>query len=104
MATFDIILSTNGFEEVDGDFKAGDNANNLLNYIVIANKGEYKEFPLLGVGIDRYLNTSLNVQQIETNIIKELKSDVFLDPDVDMIDFEENNIISINKEIFELVS
>ena len=100
METFDIILDENGFIAVDGDFKKGDNANNLIYYLVQANKGEYKEFPEVGVGIDKYLNTTVNPQQIESDILKVLTSDVFSDPDVDMSDYP--STININKNKIEL--
>lgn len=101
METFDIILDSDGeFIESNGDFKMGDNANNLIRYIVEANKGEYKEYPLIGAGILRYLNGNKNIQEIERDIINELISDVFSNPDVDVDDFE-NGVIRVNKEEFE---
>lgn len=103
MENFDIILDSDGeLIEVDGDFKTGDNSNNLIRYIVEANKGEYKEFPQLGVGVLRYLNGNKNIQEIERDIINELKSDVFQDPDVDLEDYP--SIIKINKVAFDLNS
>jgi hypothetical protein len=102
MGTFDIILDENGFIEVNGDFKTGENDNNLISYIVLANKGEYKEFPTLGVGIDRYLNGTENIQQIESNIIQQISSDKpFPNPDVDMSEYP--STIKINKQSFGLV-
>ena len=102
METFDIILDDTGFIEVDGDFKTGANDNNLLSYIVQAHPGAYKEFPTLGVGIDRYLNGSENIQQIESNIIQQISSDKpFPNPDVDMEDYP--STIKINGASFDLV-
>jgi hypothetical protein len=103
METFDIILDSDGeLIPENGDFKTGDNANNLISYLVQANKGEYKEFPEIGVGIETYLNGIKNIQEIERDIINELKADVFPDPDVDMDDYP--SIIRINKVSFELNS
>lgn len=104
METFDIILdSTGSLQENNSDFKTGDNANNLIRYIVDANKGQYKEFPTLGVGIDRYLNGNKNIQEIERDINNELISDVFTEPDVDLSDYE-TGIIRVNREDFEFNS
>jgi len=100
METFDIILDDNGLQEVNGDFKQGDNANNLIKYIVSANKGEFKEFPSFGVGINLQLNGTTNIQEIERSIIDQMISDVFPDPDVDMEDYP--STIRINKVSFEL--
>jgi hypothetical protein len=102
METFDIILDGGELIEENGDFKRGDNANNLISYIVQANNGEYKEYPELGVGILTYLNGNKNIQEIERDIINELKADVFPDPDVDMDDYP--STIRINKVSFELNS
>lgn len=101
MATFDIILDENGLIEANGDFKTGENDNNLISYIVQAAPGDYKEFPTLGVGIDQYLNGNGNAQQIESNIIEQISSDApFPNPDVDMEDYP--STIKINKQSFEL--
>lgn len=45
--------------------------------IIEAQKGEFKEFPTLGLGIDNYLKsvTSQKRQQFITELTKELKSD-----------------------------
>lgn len=102
METSDIILDASGFQEVNGDFKTGDNANNLLSYIVQAHPGAYKEFPTLGVGIDSYLNGTENIQQIQSNIIQQISSDKpFPNPDVDLEDYP--STIKINGASFDLV-
>jgi hypothetical protein len=101
METFDIILdSTGSFQTLNNDFKAGDNANNLIKYIVNANKGEFKEAPSFGVGINLQINGIKNIQEIERDIINELVGDVFPNPDVDMDEFP--SIIRINKVVFEI--
>ena len=101
METFDIILdSVNGLEEVNDDFVQGDNANNLVKYIVNANKGEFKEFPNLGVSINLLLNGSKNIQEIEREIIDQMVSDVFPDPDVDVSEFPSK--IHVNKVAFDV--
>jgi hypothetical protein len=45
--------------------------------IVVAQKGEFKEFPVLGFGIDNYLKsvTPQKRQQFMAELTKELKSD-----------------------------
>jgi hypothetical protein len=46
--------------------------------IIEAQKGEFKEFPTLGFGIDNYLKsvTQQKRQQFATDLTKEIKSDV----------------------------
>ncbi len=86
METFDILLDVDGELQVnaDYDFKTGDAVNNYLGYILQAHPGNYKEFPLLGVGIEKYLNTSVNPQQLERAIRVQLESDIFEKPLIDV--------------------
>lgn len=100
METYDIILDSDGeLQEVSGDFKKGDNANNLLSYLIQANKGEYKEYPLLGMGINNYLNDTKNPQQIKRDIRVQLSADVFPDADIDISEFP---TIKINKTVIKI--
>jgi len=43
--------------------------------IIEAQKGEFKEYPTLGFGIDSYLKTTVTRQQFVNELTKELKSD-----------------------------
>lgn len=95
MATFDIILDSQGeLQESNNDFVTGFNDNNLIRYNVEAFKGEYKEFPLSGIGIAAYLNSNVNTQTLKRVIIEGLKSDVFANARVDVSNFP--NVININ--------
>jgi hypothetical protein len=101
MAVYDIILDDSGeLLDSNGDFKAGNNDNNIIRYIVVAHKGEYKEFPLLGVGIEQYLNSTANISTIAREIKNQLKSDVFSSPLVDISGFPDT--IKIEKDIYSL--
>lgn len=103
METTDIILDNAGeLQAVNGDFKQGDNANNLIRYIVEASKGHYKEFPLTGFGIHNYLNSNTNAQIIRRNLKVELTSDVFPNPFIDVSGFPSE--IIINKEVLKFES
>lgn len=100
MATFDIILdSDQNFIEKDGDFLTGANDNNLIFYLISANKGNWKEFPLLGAEITKLLNGNENPQEIERRIIEALTSDVFPNPDVDMTEYPPT--INVNGVVFD---
>ena len=88
MATVDIILEENADIIVEnGDFKVGDNDNNLIRYIVEAIPGQYKEFPVLGINITKYLNAPVNPQTLQRNIRTNLEADVFTRPLIDVNDF-----------------
>lgn len=53
----DILLDDNGdLDFQNGDLVIGYSDNQHQEHILIANKGEYREFPELGVGINRILS------------------------------------------------
>lgn len=101
METFDILLDDDGELQVsaDHDFKTGDAVNNYLRYILEAHPGNYKEFPLLGVGVDRYLNSTANPQQLERNIRVQLENDVFKRP---LIEVKNWPTLVINKTVVKV--
>ena len=51
------LLLTDDLQIKNGDFAIGESDHQHTQHILIANKGEYKNFPALGVGIERMLNT-----------------------------------------------
>lgn len=98
METFDIILDADGELQVtsDGDFVTGDNANNLIYYLLVSYPGHYRtaQNSNVGIGIQSYLNSAKTRSQIETAITRGLKNDVFPRPLVDASGFPE---IIVNK-------
>jgi len=81
--TYDIVLDPNTMEvQADkfGDFLLGENSNNCALCIVVSNPGDWKEFPLLGVGIYNYIQAITSAAAIEQAIIRQLKQDVFPNP------------------------
>lgn len=53
----DFVLTKNGDLKIEnGDFSIGRSDEQHQQHIILANKGEYKEFPELGVGIVQMLN------------------------------------------------
>jgi len=44
----------------NGDFVVGFADEQLIENVLLAHQGEVKEFPLIGVGIDRELNAPVN--------------------------------------------
>lgn len=76
--TYDIVLDPNSFElqaGEDGDFLLGETSNNNIKSIVLSNPGDWKEFPLVGVGIYGSIQAITNAAKIEQSIIKQLKED-----------------------------
>jgi hypothetical protein len=52
----DYLLTDNNLLIANGDFVVGDSSNQHQEHILIAHKGEYREFPEIGVGITDMLN------------------------------------------------
>ena len=82
-----------------GDFRVGDASNNIIKYIIVSHIGNWKEFPLVGVGIYDYLNSNVSAEEIESVITTALAADVFKNPAVDASDFP--STIDINKTTIE---
>ena len=96
--TTDILLDpVNGLQELNGDFLTGDCSNTYIYYITSAHLGHWKQFPLVGIGIDSYLNSSTNRQLLERDIIAQLNNDIFTNPSIDLTDWP--NSIKINNVI-----
>ncbi len=50
-------LFNDDLEIKNGDFAIGESDNQHVQHILLSSKGEYKERPELGVGLERMLNT-----------------------------------------------
>ena len=58
----DIILNeTNDLVFVNGDFKLDYSDEQNMASVIRANKGEFKQFPTIGVGIDYFLNSAKDI-------------------------------------------
>lgn len=60
---------------VDGDFVIAESDQNHIINIIKATKGGFKQFPLLGVGIDQYIGAPLIQQILKREISVHLESD-----------------------------
>ena len=93
--TIDILLADEGeLQEENGDFLVGDTSNRYIEYILVAHQGHYKEFPTIGVGIHSFLNSSVQRNIIQSDIIKQLKNDIFNTPDVDVSEWPSKLIVN----------
>jgi len=70
-----------------GNFKIGESEVPEQNRIIEAFPGEYKRTPLVGVGIEQYLNAAMNKNELKRLIKKELVKDGFK---VDRIDISDD--------------
>lgn len=72
----DIDLETDlDLKIIDGDFAISDSDQNHVINILKAYAGGYKQFPLVGVGIDYYLASAGTQQVIKRNITVQMESD-----------------------------
>lgn len=59
----------------NGSFKLGSSENQDADRIIQAHPGEFKQSPLVGVGISRYLNASARPVDVEKEVKKGLELD-----------------------------
>ncbi len=75
----DILLEDNGdFKVVNGDFAVDYSDDQHIDLIMRSNPGDIKDHPLLGIGIDKYLNSPLSQgiqQRISRDVRLHLQSD-----------------------------
>ena len=69
-----------------GDFVLADSDQQSVQDIINAYKGNYKEFPLIGVGIDTYRNSTPDESELQSIVKKQLEADGFTVNSVTIID------------------
>ena len=69
-----------------GDFVLADSDQQSVQDIINAYKGNYKEFPLIGVGIDTYRNSTPDESEIQSIVRKQLEADGFTVNSVQVIE------------------
>jgi len=77
MAIFkDIIVDQTGdLEILNGDIFVNESDSQHLEFIVTADKGQFRQFPLIGVGIRRFSSGPFDAQAIRQAIKLQLESD-----------------------------
>ncbi|MGV0922418.1 hypothetical protein [Empedobacter tilapiae] len=66
-----------------GDFDLGESDQQHVGDIFIAQKGEFKEFPLLGFGAINYVKTTISEYQFARELSIQLEYDNYLNPTID---------------------
>lgn len=84
----DILLTDDDLKFTSGDFEIGESDNQHQQDIIFENTGAYKQFPLVGVGIINYLNSSGAQLQLTKNIKSQLETDGYR---VNSVDFTGND-------------
>lgn len=82
----DILLDETGDLKChNGDFDIGQSDQQHIEHILEAQKGEYKEFPLVGFGIINYLKKSERIQSDFKRDLKiQLEHDGYQNPNIDL--------------------
>lgn len=71
----DLLLDEDGdLKIVDGDFVIGESTAQHQNLLLIADKGEFKESPMRGVGVLRYLEDGT-----PDNLAREIRTEFTID-------------------------
>jgi hypothetical protein len=85
----DILLDNDDLIFANGDFSISDSDQQHIQDIVFENTGAYKQYPLVGVGIINYLNSSGAQLILTRNIKSQLETDGYR---VDSVKFSENDV------------
>ena len=90
-------LFNDDLEFKNGDFAIGESDNQHVQHILLCSKGEYKERPELGVGLERMLNTE-DPMEFLIEAKKNLEYDGLK---VNNISFTEQGTISVDAKYIE---
>jgi hypothetical protein len=69
------------------DFKPGEADNIYIQFILVSSPGHWKEYPLVGIGIFKYLQGTQSKQVLLTAIREQLEADIFRVPLINVSDF-----------------
>lgn len=76
MAFKDVILDSDGDMEIlNGDIFINESDSQHVEMILTADKGQFRQFPLIGVGIKKFSNGPFSPQAIKQSIKLQLESD-----------------------------
>jgi phage baseplate assembly protein W len=92
----DLLLEDGDLKTIAGDFDIGTSDQQHIEDILVASKGDYKQSPIIGVGLNDYINAPLT-RQVKTTLEKEirlqLQSDGF---DIETIKVQDNGNLNID--------
>lgn len=98
----DILRNSDGtFRIVNGDYVFGDATPVFIKNILVASPGHYKESPIIGASVVRYVEGGSNKQIVSREIKVALKADIFKKPIIDLSEFP--STIKVDNIEIELV-
>lgn len=102
----DIILNQNNeIQFLNGDFFVGDSGDQHIQTIIQANKGQFYESPLVGVGISSKINGPFDRANLSREVREQLQADGFnikrleISKNVDEIIFDIDAVLKDNTAI-----
>lgn len=97
MARIDYISENdNDLRIVNGDFQQGDCTDFQCKIIIYSDKGELRQYPLLGASINRFIGSNIDENILNNIISTELESDKFVLEDSEIIIGNSSVEININ--------
>jgi len=87
--TYDLVIE-------NGDFKISDSDMQHIELICITDLGHWKQYPLLGVGIENYIASSGQTEALKRSINIQLASDGYNVKRVDVYGINESFTYSID--------
>jgi hypothetical protein len=93
------VLRSKDFIESEDDFKVNYADNDYICYALLSSPGHWKEFPLKGIRIIKYLGGPFNILDIERAIRLDLQDDIFPSPMVNARSFPVITINSVTLEV-----
>jgi hypothetical protein len=76
MDVFDFKVAEDGdLAIINGDIDLGESTLQHQHNLLLSEKGEYKQYPTVGVGIINYLSDDADANDLQTAIQRELEAD-----------------------------
>lgn len=81
----DLLLDENGDLAIEnGDFVIGVSDQQHVEAVLLSNKGEYKEFPLVGFGAIRYVKSNISDIEFKRDLKIQLEYIGYKNPAIDL--------------------
>ncbi|CAA0153108.1 hypothetical protein [Tenacibaculum maritimum] len=92
----DLLLDENGdLAIVDGDFVIGESDQQNVEILLVSNKGEFKEFPLVGFGAINYIKSNVSEIEFKRDLKLQLEYIGYNNPKIDLSEGFENLKIEV---------
>ena len=82
----------------NGDFVLNEAKYQAIEHHFKAEKGQYYQWPLTGIGGMKYLNGEIDPVQLKKDINNDLTDDIFTNVQINIVKDRDNNIISIDAD------